>query len=160
MIDGTVYNLGPILSSHPGGRSVLLTADVLGQDCSQLFFALHRSEILSDFKHLVVGKLREPISNPFEYPTAGNLSLVPHAEPGWLSKGYKSPYYNATHYALQSATRFFFDTEVKKYAREWEASGQRPSLELMQLMGKEGVEINAMRMGPGKHVRSVFSYTE
>lgn len=156
VIDGIVYDMGPILDSHPGGRGVLLTPDVAGQDCSKLFFALHRSEILADFQHLIVGKVRDAVPNAFEYPTAGTLSLVPHAEPGWLSKGYKSPYYDASHYALQAATRLFFDTEVKRYAREWEASGQRPSLELMELMGKEGVEINAMRMGPGKHVRPVL----
>lgn len=145
--------MGPILDSHPGGRQVLLTSDVAGKDSSKVFFALHRSEILADFTHLVRGKVSDATPVDYEYPTAGGISRVPHAEPGWLSKGYKSPYYNASHHALQLATRHFFDTEVKSLAREWEASGQRPTLRMMELMGQSGIEINAMRMGPGKHVR-------
>lgn len=77
---------------------------------------------------------------------------MPYAEPTWLTKQLSSPYFNASHRALQKAMREFFDTEVKGEAREREESHERPSERVVRRMGEEGVEINAMRMGPGKHL--------
>ena len=48
---------------------------------------------------------------------------------------------------MQKAARQFFDEHVQDEAQLHETTGKRPSPELIQLMGKEGIEINAMRLG-------------
>lgn len=47
--------------------------------------------------------------------------------------------------------REFVDKHVTPDAREKEQSGERPSVELVQLCGSTGV--NALRLGPGKHLQ-------
>lgn len=37
-------------------------------------------------------------------------------------------------------------------AQRHEALGKRPTTALAELMGKDGINLNAMRMGPGKHL--------
>lgn len=46
----------------------------------------------------------------------------------------------------------FFDTEVKAEAKVHEISMERPTTELMELMGSPRWNIHAMRMGPGEHL--------
>lgn len=58
-------------------------------------------------------------------PTPGALSPVPYAEPGWLSEGFKSPYYNDGHRALQKFMRDFVDEHVTPEAQQHEKSGER-----------------------------------
>lgn len=58
-------------------------------------------------------------------PTPGALSPVPYAEPGWLSEGFKSPYYNDGHRALQKYMRAFNDEFVVPEAQAHEKSGER-----------------------------------
>lgn len=41
---------------------------------------------------------------------------------------------------------------MKPEAVEHEESGERPSKELITKFGQPGIEINAMRIGPGKHL--------
>lgn len=67
---------------------------------------------------------------------------MPSAEPPWLVPTYHSPYFKDSHYALQKEMRFFFDTYVKKEAREREVSHEPPSNELMELMGSPRWEIS------------------
>lgn len=61
----------------------------------------------------------------------------------YLMKGFNSPYYKESHYALQKAARLFFDQHVKPEALAHETSNKRPSVELIAKMGQEGVELNA-----------------
>lgn len=70
---------------------------------------------------------------------------------------FSSPYYNESHRRLQREFRKFVDEKVTPVAEKCEASGERPDVELVQLMGKLG--INAMRLGPGKHLhgRKLFA---
>lgn len=75
-----------------GGASVLLNARVAGIDSSEAFFGLHRSEILIKYQRLLVGKISGEEATHV-YPTPGALSLVPNAEPAWLTDNYKSPYF-------------------------------------------------------------------
>lgn len=53
--------------------------------------------------------------------------------------------------------RKYVDEHVHEVAQRCEANGKRPDVELVQQMGKNG--INAMRMGPGKHLegRKLFA---
>jgi len=99
---------------HPGGVSVLLNSDVgtyhsptptfwrpltrrprtAGQDATEAFYGLHKQEVLErpQYKRLVIGTIQdeEPLIVP---PGPGAASLVPYAEPTWLTPGYHSPYF-------------------------------------------------------------------
>lgn len=87
----------------------------------------------------------------------GAASKVPYGEPMWLTPNYHSPYYTESHRRLQKAMRAFVDERVHEVAQRCEDNGKRPDVDLVQEMGKNG--INAMRMGPGKHLlgRKLFA---
>ena len=82
---------------------------------------------------------------------AGEPSKVPYAEPTWLQDKYHSPYYKDHHRRLQKAVRKYVDENVREIAQRCEANGKRPDVELIKQMGANG--LNAMRMGPGKHLQ-------
>lgn len=60
--------------------------------------------MLKKYARLIVGTV-ENEKPKVVLPTPGTLSPVPYAEPPWLSKGFKSPYYNDSHRALQKFMR-------------------------------------------------------
>jgi len=65
-----------------------------GQDATEVFFSLHRYEVLQrpQYARLQIGIVQgaEQQIWPRE---VGALSKVPYAEPTWLIEGYHSPYY-------------------------------------------------------------------
>lgn len=103
-----------------------LTSRVAGKDATEAFFAMHRSEVLNKYGRLMIGTI-ENEEPQYILPTKGTLSPVPYAEPGWLTEGFKSPYYNESHRKLQKALRDFSDEYVTPEAREHELSGERVS---------------------------------
>jgi len=145
IIDTAVYDLSKFVDMHPGGAAVLLDKLVAGKEATEAFFGLHRSEVLRKYGRYVIGRI-EGEEPQVMLPKDGELSLVPHAEPGWLSQGYYSPYYNDSHREFQKAMRLFFDKHVTPEAREHELNGKRVTQELVDLMAKEN--INATRLGP------------
>lgn len=56
------------------------------------------------------------------------------------------------HWRVQSLTHISdsVDEHVREEAQAHEKSGERPTVELIQKMGSDGININAMRLGPGK----------
>ncbi|KAA1129348.1 hypothetical protein PGTUg99_028871 [Puccinia graminis f. sp. tritici] len=152
IIDTAVYDLSKFVDLHPGGASVLVDKNVAGKDATKAFFGLHRSDVLKKYGRYVIGRIEGEKSSVI-LPKDGELSLVPHAEPSWLSKGYSSPYYTDGHREFQKAMRLIFDKHITPEAREHELSGKRVSQELVDLMAKE--HINAMRLGPGKHLHGL-----
>lgn len=78
--------------------------NVAGQDATQAFFGMHRAEVLTKYGRYIVGTIAEA-KPKYVLPTPGVLSPVPYGEPGWLSEGYKSPYYNESHRKLQKFMR-------------------------------------------------------
>lgn len=76
---------------------------------------------------------------------------MPYAEPSWLVKPWHSPYYTESHRRFHKELRKFMDEHVLPVAEKVEASGERPDRELVKLMGENG--LNAMRLGPGKHLQ-------
>ncbi|MBW0482378.1 hypothetical protein O181_022093 [Austropuccinia psidii MF-1] len=152
IIDTAVYDLSKFVDTHPGGAYVLLDKQVAGKDATKAFFGLHRSDILKRYSRLLIGRIKDEKPQVM-LPKDGQLSLVPHAEPSWLSKGYSSPYYNEGHRNFQKAMRLFFDTHVIPEAKEHEQTGKRLTQELVDRMAKEN--INAMRLGPGKHLHGL-----
>ncbi|GAA5922485.1 hypothetical protein JCM1841_004926 [Sporobolomyces salmonicolor] len=145
IIDSAVYDLSKFVDLHPGGAHVLI--QVAGQDATEAFFGMHRSEVLLKYGRYLIGTI-EGQKPRILLPTPGTLSPVPYAEPTWLSEGYKSPYHKDSHRALQKEMRLFVDEHVRPDAQLHERDGKRPTVELIQKMGS--MHINAMRMGPTK----------
>lgn len=76
---------------------------------------------------------------------------MPYAEPAWLVPPFKSPYFTESHRHFQHEMRVFVEKYVTPDAVARENDGKRPSVELVRMMGANG--INAMRLGPGKHLQ-------
>lgn len=114
VIDAKVYDLTRFKNLHPGGASVLLEHDVgsyyasinalatakltlfaAGQDATDMFFSLHRFEILNkpQYQRLIIGRIEGEESIIYD-KKVGETSTVPYGEPTWISKGYHSPYYS------------------------------------------------------------------
>ncbi|XDG04320.1 hypothetical protein ABKA04_003935 [Annulohypoxylon sp. FPYF3050] len=150
IIDSRVYDVTDFVDAHPGGESVL--RQVAGQDATVAFYNLHRHEVLAKYEDLCIGTL-EGETPQVVTPKPGDLSLVPYAEPLWLSPVYKSPYYNESHRRLQKAMRVFTDTYVTPEAQQRELDGKKISQELVDRMSAAG--LLHMRLGPGKHLHGV-----
>lgn len=151
IINASIYDVSNFLPLHPGGSGVLLPYLGGKQDASEIFFGLHRSIVLKQYSRLVIGTIKDE-KPEYHLPTPGELSVVPYAEPTWLVKGWKSPYFNDSHRVLQKEMRLFFDTYVKEEAQAHELTNERPSRSLVERMGEDGININHMRLGPGRHL--------
>lgn len=116
--------------------AVLLDSDVAGKDATSVFFGLHRSEILDNprYAKMKIGQI-EGAKQLIKKPEPGSLSLVPYAEPMWLSPGFKkSPYFKESHYELQRRVRAFVDEYVYEDAQKCEETGKRMSQTILDMM--------------------------
>ncbi|TGJ80971.1 hypothetical protein E0Z10_g7797 [Xylaria hypoxylon] len=150
VVDSKVYDVSDFVDAHPGGEAVL--RQVAGQDATAAFYNLHRHEVLVKYEDLQIGTI-EGEKPTVATPQPGDLSLVPYAEPLWLSPSFKSPYYKESHRKLQKAMRTFNDKYISPEAQAREADGKYISQELVDRMSKAG--ILHMRLGPGKHLHGV-----
>ncbi|PWN30861.1 acyl-CoA dehydrogenase NM domain-like protein [Jaminaea rosea] len=152
VVDSLIYDLSKFAALHPGGEAVLYDEEIAGQDATETFFGLHRHEVLlrPQYKRLIIGQVAGEEQQIIP-PPPGAPSKIPYAEPTWLQEKYHSPYFQDHHRHLQREMRKYVDEHVHEVAQRCEANGKRPDVELVQQMGKNG--INAMRMGPGKHLQ-------
>ena len=69
--------------------------NLAGQDATEVFFGLHRHEVLlkPQYQRLQVGVIKDEESE-IVAQEAGQLSAVPYGEPTWLSPGFFSPYFS------------------------------------------------------------------
>ncbi|TFK56206.1 acyl-CoA dehydrogenase NM domain-like protein [Heliocybe sulcata] len=152
VIDSKVYDVSRFANLHPGGTSVFYVPSVAGQDATQVFFGLHRHEVLlrPQYARLQIGTIsgQEEVIKPLK---AGELSQVPYAEPTWLAKGFYSPYYTDSHKKFQQAVRKLFVDVVQPDALRCEENGKRISQEVVDQLAANN--IIAMRLGPGKHLK-------
>jgi cytochrome b involved in lipid metabolism len=60
VIDAKVYDLTRFKDLHPGGVSVLLDEEIVGQDATEAFFSLHRHEVLErpQYQRLQIGTVQ------------------------------------------------------------------------------------------------------
>ncbi|KAF8896258.1 acyl-CoA dehydrogenase [Infundibulicybe gibba] len=152
IIDAKVFNLSNFAAVHPGGLAVLLDEDIAGQDATEVFFSLHRYELLQkpQYKQLQIGT----VSGGQEQITPrqpGALSSVPYAEPTWLSQGFYSPYYANHHYAFQRVIRRFVDETLFPDAQALQETGKKPSQKIFDWFAS--MNVHAMRLGPGEHLK-------
>ncbi|RDB26250.1 Isovaleryl-CoA dehydrogenase, mitochondrial [Hypsizygus marmoreus] len=151
IVDSKVFDLSKFGAMHPGGLSVLLDEEVAGQDATNVFFGLHRYEVLlkPQYARLQIGVVAGEEQQIFPR-SVGTLSKVPYAEPTWLTEGYYSPYYKDYHRRFQVAFRKFVEEVLIPDAHAREEDGKRPSQYVFDEMAK--LNIIAMRLGPGKHL--------
>jgi hypothetical protein len=106
-----------------------------GQDATQVFFCLHRHEVLlkPQYARLQIGRIQgqEESIKPL---APGELNQVPYAEPTWLSKGYFSPYYSDNHRSFHKAVRAFCMEVIQPESDRCEQSGKRISQEVVDKM--------------------------
>ncbi|KAF9645568.1 acyl-CoA dehydrogenase NM domain-like protein [Thelephora ganbajun] len=154
VIDSKVYDLTKFKDVHPGGVGVLLHPDVAGQDATEAFYSLHKQEVLDrpQYKPLVIGTIKDEESL-IASPGPGEVSLVPYAEPTWLTPGYHSPYFKETHRRYQKAIRQFVDDVISPDAALNGPRGERPSAEVNEKMAE--LNLFAMALGPGKHLKGL-----
>ncbi|OJA17931.1 hypothetical protein AZE42_03489 [Rhizopogon vesiculosus] len=166
VIDSKVYDLSRFANLHPGGASVLYAGGVgkSGKDATQVFFGLHRLEVLQrpQYSRLQVGAIRGQTES-IKPLAPGELSLVPYAEPTWLTPGYFSPYYSDNHRQFHKAVRAFFMEFVYAEAIRCEDSGKRISQEVLDKLSE--INFLAMRLGPVKpdeydHFHELILHTE
>ncbi|KAJ3500620.1 hypothetical protein NLJ89_g9712 [Agrocybe chaxingu] len=152
IVDAKVYDISRFKNLHPGGASVLLDEEIAGQDATEAFYGLHRHEVIEkpQFARLQIGVIQGEKS-VIHGRILGELSKVPYAEPGWLSEGYHSPYFTENHRKFQRAMRKFMDEVITPDAIAREEDGKPPSKSVLEVMAK--LNIHAMRMGPGKHLK-------
>ncbi|KAH9945261.1 peroxisomal acyl-CoA-dehydrogenase [Epithele typhae] len=152
IIDSKVYDITRFRNMHPGGVSVFYDEDIPGGDATEAFYGLHRHEVLErpQYKRLQIGVI-EGEEPQVEGRIPGAISKVPYAEPSWLAEGYYSPYYKESHRKLQRAVREFVDSVIWPDAQMHELDGKRPSQSVLDKMAE--LELHAMRMGPGKHLK-------
>ncbi|KZV64424.1 acyl-CoA dehydrogenase NM domain-like protein [Peniophora sp. CONT] len=153
VVDTKVYDLSRFAAMHPGGLAVLTDEEVAGQDATEAFYGLHRHEVLErpQYARLQIGVVGGEQSLGITSRVVGQVSDVPYAEPTWLAKGFKSPYYNDSHRRFQKAMREFFDNVVYPEAQAREEDGKRVSQDVLDKMAE--LELHAMRLGPGKHLK-------
>ncbi|XP_006459340.1 hypothetical protein AGABI2DRAFT_201485 [Agaricus bisporus var. bisporus H97] len=154
IVDTKVYDVSRFKDVHPGGVSVLLDDDVAGQDATEAFYGLHKHEVIikPQYARLQIGFIEG------EQPTirardVGELSTVPYAEPTWLTPGCYSPYFTDNHRKFHKAVCKFNDEIILPDALAREEDGKPPSQSVLEAMAK--VNLHAMRMGPGKHLKGL-----
>ncbi|KAG9005113.1 hypothetical protein FRB93_009983 [Tulasnella sp. JGI-2019a] len=152
IIDAKVFDLSKFANLHPGGSNVLLDDEVAGQDATQVFYSLHRQEVLQKpgYVRLQIGVVEGEKSLVIP-PQQGALSQVPYAEPAWLSEGFHSPYFKESHRSLQKAMRKFVDEVIYPDGQAREADGKRISQSVVDAMTAKN--LHRMRLGPGKHLK-------
>lgn len=156
-----VYNVTKFAPMHPGGKNILLA--YAGQDATEVFFELHRADVLVKFApRLVIAQL-EPTEvkkegknpEPVDYTKPDYaISKVPYAEPSFW-QGWRSTYFNDSHIKFRDAVRKFFTVEVLPELITFEELGKEPPISFLQKLGAFG--IHACRMGPGPHLKLVKS---
>ncbi|KAG0700081.1 acyl-CoA dehydrogenase/oxidase [Suillus ampliporus] len=154
VIDSKVYDLSRFADLHPGGASVLYADSVAGKDATQVFFGLHRLEVLQrpQYARLQIGAICGQ-TETIKPLAPGELSLVPYAEPTWLTPGYFSPYYSDNHRKFHKAVRAFLTEHVYPEAVRCEENGKRISQEVVDKLSE--INFLAMRLGPGKHLKGL-----
>merc|ERR1719491_1263163 len=89
IVDGNVYAVSKFANLHPGGKQLLL--DYAGQDATEDFFGLHKSEVLEKYKRLIKGRVEGAESSIVTSKEAfGAISKIAYSEPAY-EQGMHSP---------------------------------------------------------------------
>eukprot|EP01059_Diplonema_ambulator_P002923 TRINITY_DN12553_c0_g1_i1.p1 TRINITY_DN12553_c0_g1~~TRINITY_DN12553_c0_g1_i1.p1 ORF type:complete len:522 (+),score=201.30 TRINITY_DN12553_c0_g1_i1:43-1566(+) len=139
-VDGLVYDISKFAPMHPGGERVM--RNYAGKDGTEVFFELHRREVLDKYQRLVVARL-DGAAPASKVPT---LSTVPYSEM-IAYQGYKSPYFQESHIAMKKRLR----EQMSVYYAECHAldvAGKYPTPELYKKFAMTGNLISCLGPGP------------
>jgi alkylation response protein AidB-like acyl-CoA dehydrogenase len=139
VIDGVVMDVTKFARLHPGGAGIL--KNFAGKECTKEFFAMHRAEVLHKYMpKLKKGTLKgaKPMKNLQAAEFGRHLiDVAPYSEPSaWL--GWHSPYFKESHKKFRLKARAFICDEIDPPGRDAEETGEHPSVEIYQKMGKVG----------------------
>ncbi|CDH54111.1 acyl-dehydrogenase [Lichtheimia corymbifera JMRC:FSU:9682] len=134
--------MSDFIDLHPGGAFPIL--EYAGKDATDAFYGLHRQEVLLKYARYKIGTI---INETPRIPVRqhGDISTVPYGEISAFM-GYKSPFYNETHFRYQAALRKICD-ELKEEAQACDSAGDRPSDEFAKKLGS--YHLLAAHIGPG-----------
>lgn len=145
IVDGAVLDVSSFAKMHPGGTQILL--EFAGQDCTEVFYSLHRQDILFKYMpRLMVGTLK---GSKVPAKVLGASGVVPFSEPSFWH-GWKSPFFNQSHKDFRTAVRAFMDEHIAPKATSMDDMDKAPTKEMFKLAGAFG--LLACRLGPGKHL--------
>lgn len=148
IVNGDILDVTEFAEVHPGGVRALL--DYAGKDATKIFYALHRHEVLEKrLRRLKKAELQgyDKKNNP---PSWKDLSRVPYAEIDMEN----SPYWNESHKRFRmECRRFFWEDGIFEWCEAAENSGNGPTRELYQQLGREGYL--ALSHGLGPHLAQV-----
>jgi len=150
IVDGAVFDVSNFAAMHPGGEQLLY--EYGGQDASEVFWGLHRREVLDKYKSKFLIGYTDDADIPEDDGISewGRVSSVPYAETfAW--RGLHSPYHNDQHMEFRSYCREFFDKEVREISVECENTNEPCTVELMQKIANPG--LLHTKLGPGKHLK-------
>jgi len=128
IISNRVYNVTSFLSSHPGGKNVILK--VSGKDATKEFLSFHNAkDVLNKYgKELCIGILGTAVEKETHPSTTGTTTtpslttfgeLTPYGDPSWY-QGWNSIYFRDSHRKFRSAMRDFVESEVMPFVHEWD----------------------------------------
>ncbi|KAI7882476.1 acyl-CoA dehydrogenase NM domain-like protein [Lichtheimia hyalospora FSU 10163] len=142
IIDTSIYDMSDFIDLHPGGA--FPTLEYAGEDATDAFYGLHRQEVLLKYARYKIGTI---VNETPRIPVRqhGAISTVPYGEISAFM-GYKSPYYNETHFRYQAALRKICD-ELREEAQACDSAGDRPSDEFAKKLGS--YHLLAAHLGPG-----------
>ena len=136
------------------GVSERFYPDAAGKDCTDVFFGLHRQEVLQKpaYRRLNIGSIKGQKENIF--PRApGDIRTVPYSEPSWLMPGFKSPYFRESHHRFLKEVRKFMDEVVIPDSEARDPVGKIPDTSIFEKCA--ALNIPAMRLGPGPHLKGL-----
>eukprot|EP01062_Namystynia_karyoxenos_P014755 TRINITY_DN1532_c0_g1_i1.p1 TRINITY_DN1532_c0_g1~~TRINITY_DN1532_c0_g1_i1.p1 ORF type:complete len:557 (+),score=213.01 TRINITY_DN1532_c0_g1_i1:103-1671(+) len=147
VVDGDVYDVSKFTRMHPGGEGIMLP--YLGKDATEVFFELHRLDVLGQYKRLRIGRLEGAKGTPLvdEQLRPGALSKVPYAEVGFW-QGSPSPYFTESHRKFRVAFRALLDKELVPQCKSLEQTGKCPPLQLFKTLGAGGYLVSRAGQGP------------
>jgi len=148
-VAGDVYNVSKFAGMHPGGSKLL--EQFGGMDVSSEFFELHRKDVLVKYTKLRVGRVE---GSEEALPPSDAISIVPFADPPAFQGG-NSPYYSASHRAMQKSVRKFVAEEFALVATKTDLAGSYPTPEFKKMMAMNGMLVT--RLGPGPWLADALS---
>lgn len=125
-----------------------------GKDCTDVFFGLHRQEVLQKpaYRRLKIGTIKGQKEKIF--PRApGAIHTVPYSEPSWLTPGFKSPYFKESHHRFLKEVRKFMDEVVIPDSEVRDPVGKIPDAKVFEKCAAHNIP--AMRLGPGPHLKGL-----
>jgi alkylation response protein AidB-like acyl-CoA dehydrogenase len=145
VVDNVVYDVTRFLSSHPGGRGVLLKLG--GKDVTSDFYDFHAKDILEKYtEKLKIGTIRDTkITSPSLEDRCKFDTVTPFGE-STAFRGWKSPYFQERHQRTKLAVREFLHKQILPLCGHCEETTEDVPHEAFKILGSAG--ILAARMGP------------